>query len=212
MLEASDRDVAARLARACVDRVKVLPGVEVFGDRRVELEELLGCLLRLWFREGPSLRMAAIRALGRQGGAHLCHEQAIRKVVWARLGLPPTPPRARPERPPAEKRPPLVYLCLELLRSGDFAEIHVTDEDLTSALQSVPGISLRGRARAARGKGSQRALPEHVDERIEAALRQRHVDDLGSNVRRFLNWLRGGGGGPPSEGPGGTSPPPAVPV
>ena len=216
MLEASDPDVAARLARACVDRVKVLPGVEVFGDRRDELEELLGRLLRLWFRERLSLGMAAIQELGRRGGAHLSHEQAIRNVVWARLRLPPTAPRVRPERPPAEERPLLVHLCLELLRSGDFAEIHATDEELTSALQSVPGISLPGRARAPRGEGSQ-PLPEHVEAMIDAVLRERHVDDpgsgdLGSSVQRFLNWLRGGGGGPPSDGPGGTSPPPAVPI
>jgi hypothetical protein len=194
-----------------VDRLKVLPGVEVSGDRRDELEKLLGRLLRLWFRERLSLGMAAINELGRRGGAKLSYEQAFRDVVWARLGLPRTAPRSRLERLPAEERDLLVYLCLELLRSGDFAEIHATDEELTSVLRSEPGILVPGRDREARGERSEEeALPEYVGEIIEAVLREPYVAPVQSSVRRFLNWLRGGG--PPSDGPGGTAPPPAVPV
>ena len=47
------------LVRDCVDELEVLPGVELFGDRREALHVALTDLLRLWFR-------ARGRAAGRQ--------------------------------------------------------------------------------------------------------------------------------------------------
>jgi hypothetical protein len=45
----------AGLVRGCVDELKVLPGVELFGDRREALHGALTELLRQWFFERRSL-------------------------------------------------------------------------------------------------------------------------------------------------------------
>jgi len=54
-------------ARNCLDRVKVLSGVEIHGDRRATLEDAFVKLLRLWFTESDQIRGIARREARRHG-------------------------------------------------------------------------------------------------------------------------------------------------
>jgi hypothetical protein len=117
----------------------------------------------------------------------------VREVVAEMIG---DLPRVDPE-PPI-----LVQLCLDLIRSGEFAEIEATDEELAreiqAALEDAPWTL---------HDLSERRLPG-PERRLRIASSSEPL--LEESVRRFLEWLRGGG--PPSDGPGGSCPPPAVPV
>jgi hypothetical protein len=218
-------EVIPVLARNCVNRVKVLRSVEIHGDRRADLEHAFVKLLTLWFIEGEEIRRAALRE-GLRHGPGVPLRDRLRSVVQERMA--PRSARSRRDRlrsrdvvtgaPRSQtgsahelaKRSPecpiLVQLCLDLLRSSDFAEIEATNEELARALEAALADA-----------------PRTFADRLERALRvprprlRPAVPSLPSEVllekgvRRFLDWLRGGGG-PPLDGPGGSCPPPAVPV
>jgi hypothetical protein len=211
------------LARNCVNRVKVLRGVEIHGDRRAALEDALVKLLTLWFTEGEEIRRAALRE-GLRHGPGVPFRDRLRFVIWKRMasamddtlideilkemiGAPRRQLRSAHEPPKKGLECPiLVQLCLDLLRSSDFAEIEATDPELASALEAALADAPRtftDRLDRAFRVPRPRLLPVVPSLPSEVLLEK--------SVRRFLEWLRGGGG-PPSEGPGGSCPPPAVPV
>lgn len=203
-------EVIPVLARNCVNRVKVLRGVEIHGDRRADLEDALMKLLTLWLVEGDEIRRAALRE-GLRHGPGILFRERLRVIVRERMapaiGAPSGELRSARELPKAGPESPiLVQVCLDLLHSSDFAEIEATDAELVPALQAALADA-----------------PRTVTDRVDRALRVPRprlrpalpspptVPLLETSVRRFLEWLRGGGG-PPSDGPGGSCPPPAVPV
>jgi hypothetical protein len=86
----------AGLVRARVDELKVLPGVELFGDRRAALHAALTDLLHRWFFERRLLLRTMVRSAS---------QNSRRQVLRPRSGS------------------LAIDLCVELLRSGGFAEI-----------------------------------------------------------------------------------------
>jgi len=133
------------LARTCVDRVKVLSGVEVYGDRRSDLQEAIRRILHACFVDRHELVMAMVRARrrrrreARSDQMNPGHEAWRRALAWELAGLPaPAGRSAEPRRTDGElqgagTRPLEVELCVALVQSGDFAEISATAAALGEA-------------------------------------------------------------------------------
>ena len=103
------------LARECLNRLKVLPGVELFGDRREALLAALTDLLHRWFFERRSILLTMARSSGRAS---------------------PGEPRRR------SSGSPLIDLCMNLLRDRDLAEISASDELIAETFRGVLPTSL----------------------------------------------------------------------
>jgi len=103
------------LARECLNRLKVLPGVELFGDRREALLAALTDLLHRWFFERRSILLTMARSSGRAS---------------------PGEPRRR------TSGSPLIDLCMNLLRDRDLAEISASDELIAETFRGVLPTSL----------------------------------------------------------------------
>ena len=159
------------LVRDCVDEIKVLPGVELFGDRREALHAALKQLIRSWFFGRQSL----VRTVARAGS---------RASAWHPI--------------PRRSGSIVIDLCVDVLRTGEFAEISATEDVIAEAFRrALSPFLLDSRLESALVTVAVLSLPQHA------------VDDpLQDLVRCVLDWFRGGGGGPSGPGVG----PPAVPA
>ena len=89
--------------------------------------------------------------------------------------------------------------CVDVLRTGGFAEISATEGVIADAFRrALSPFLLHARVESALVTVAIQSLPLHAPE-----------DPLQDLVRRVLDWFRGGGDGP-SSGPG--VGPPAVPA
>jgi len=159
------------LVRACVDELKVLPGVELFGDRRAAFQRALTDLLRHWFFERRSLQ-PKLRAAS---------QASNRQTLSPRSGS------------------LAIDLCMDLLRTGEFAEISATEDVIAGAFRrALAGYLAHAGLESVFLALALESFPQHALE-----------DPLQNLVRRVLDWFRGNGGGPPS---GPRTGPPAVPA
>jgi hypothetical protein len=160
------------LGRDCVDALKILPGVELFGDRREALHAALTDLLRRWFFERRSLLGTLASA-----GSRASDPQPMRRLRRALLDR--------------SSGSVVIDLCVDLLRTGEFGEISATEDVIAGALQRALATFLVD-------ADTESALLVLAIE----SLRQHALEDpLQALVSRVLDWFRGGGGSPPS-GPG----------
>jgi len=218
-----DPEAIPLLARACLDRVKVLPGVEIYGDRRHEVDDAICRVLDGCFVERGKLLNAAKSVRRRDPERQLVtgDETWVRSIARELVGLPF--PRRRGPQPGlvaggprgAHSSPLVVELCVALVHCGDFAEVSATATGLEDAFWStlsahVPRPEIAAPARCESGRTTEPSL--RGDPEARARLKRELLDTipgdglLEQSIRRLVQWFRGGGGDPPSSGP------PAVPV
>jgi len=212
------------LVRECVNQLKSLHGVELYGDRREALERAIGEMLRVFFVDRDRLLRSIVKARRRRRSA-----QGSLSTIWPDVareiaGLHGTE-QAPVSVPPAESQldgelPPIVQLCVFLLRSGDFAEISASDEELGAAFWTalsdyVPSPEEMAATRKSAARAIERfrmADPEVQRRMLQELLPGWDHWSGASLIQRILDWFRRGGGGPRDGPGGGTGSPPAVPV